>query len=136
MQLSQVEEIIQSALGLDLNGRDSLKVAQAKFHRPVELPAVAESGDWSRYIAIARHSSLGIMAVCALFVFRIFGSVRKKTAVAAGAELPPGGRAAGLLPAEAVSSDPVILREQIANALRGNPEQAKQLFSTWLEEES
>jgi len=138
MQLSQVEEIIQSALGLDLNGRDSLKVAQAKFHRPSELPAVAESGDWSRYIAIARHSSLGIMAICALFVFRIFGSVRKKTAVAAGtAELPAGGRAAGLLPAaEAVSSDPAILREQIANALRGNPEQAKQLFSTWLEEES
>ncbi len=136
MQLSQVEEIIQSALGLDLNGRDSLKVAQAKFHRPVELPA-AEPEDWSRYIAIAKHSSLGIMAICALFAFRIFGSAGKKTAVAAGtAELPASGRAAGLLPAEAVSSDPAILREQIANALRGNPEQAKQLFSTWLEEES
>ncbi|HUV41512.1 MAG TPA: flagellar basal-body MS-ring/collar protein FliF [Sedimentisphaerales bacterium] len=136
MQLSEVQEIIQSALGLDLNGRDTLKVAEAKFHRPVELPAAAEPQDWSRYMAIARHSSLGIMAICALFVFRIFGSAKRKTPVGAGAAELPGGGRAGLLPAEAVSSDPMILREQIAKALRNNPDQAKQLFSSWLEEES
>jgi len=45
-----------------------------------------------------------------------------------------GGETAGLLPAGAENSESLVLRRQIANSLRSNPEQTKQLFSSWLEE--
>ena len=34
MQLADVEKLIETALGLDLKGKDSLKVVEAKFFRP------------------------------------------------------------------------------------------------------
>ena len=43
--------------------------------------------------------------------------------------------AAGLLPAGAGGSGPLMLRKQIADTLQSNPEEAKQLFVSWLEEE-
>ncbi|MDD5011696.1 MAG: hypothetical protein PHQ00_06195, partial [Phycisphaerae bacterium] len=48
------------------------------------------------------------------------------------AQLPAGGTE-GLLTA-GVESDPSMLRRQIANSLRNNPEQAKQLFASWIDE--
>lgn len=62
MQVAEVEQIVRMALGLKES--DSLKVVNAKFHRAPESPTGPEPADWSRYIALARHLSLGIMAVC------------------------------------------------------------------------
>jgi flagellar M-ring protein FliF len=133
MELSDVEEIIKNALGL--KPTDSLKVVHAKFHRPAELLIDEEPSSWPRYIAIARQASLGIMAICALLVLRIFSGTRKKAAAAGAPEqLPQAGGAIGLLTSEAGSSEPSTLRKQIADALQSNPEQVRQLFSTWVEE--
>ncbi len=101
----------------------------------VESMIEQEPSSWPRIMAIVRHASLGIMAICALFVLRIFRGAKKKAATTAptgqlaGAEGP-----VGLLPAEAGRSEPLVLRKQIASALQSNPGQVKQLFSSWLEE--
>ena len=134
MQLTDVEEIIRNAIGL--KETDALKVVNVKFHRPnVESMIEQEPSSWPRIMTIVRHASLGIMAICALLVLRIFRGAKKKAASAAptgqlaGAEGP-----AGLLPAEAGASEPLVLRRQISNALQRNPDQVKQVFSSWLED--
>ena len=38
MPLAEVEKLIETALGLNLKGRDSLKVVEAKFYRPAVIP--------------------------------------------------------------------------------------------------
>jgi flagellar M-ring protein FliF len=133
MQLSDVEDIIRNALGLKQT--DELKVVQVKFHRQAEPLLQEEPSSWARYIAIARNASLGIMAICALLVFRIFNSARKKAASAAGSgQLPLVEGPTGLLPAGESASEQLALRRQIAGALRSNPEQVRQLFTSWIEE--
>jgi len=133
MKLSDVEDIIRNALGL--KETDSLKVVSAEFHRPIESPVEKEPSKWPHYIAIARHASLGITAVCALLILRIFRKAKKKAnAMAAAEQLPGTEQSAGLLPSAAASSEPSVLRRQIAHALESNPAQVKQVFSSWLEE--
>jgi flagellar biosynthesis/type III secretory pathway M-ring protein FliF/YscJ len=114
---------------------DSLKVVNTKFYRPTELLSEEKPSNWPRYTAIARQVSLGIMAICALLVLRVFSGAKKKAASAAATEQLPGAEgAAGLLPSGAGSSEPLVLRRQITNALQSNPNQVKQLFLNWLEE--
>jgi hypothetical protein len=76
------------------------------------------------------------MAICALLVLRIFKGAKKKVAASAAMpeQLPAGAGAIGFLPAEAGKSETLVLRRQIANALERNPEQVKQLFTSWIEE--
>jgi len=134
MQVSEVEEVIRNALGL--KSTDSLKVVNTKFYRAPQ--AVSEDGSpkWLWYISIARHASFGVMAICALLVLRIFGGARKKaSASSAGVSLGQGGNAMGLLPGSTVSGEPLLLRQQLTEALTSNPEQVKQLFYTWLQED-
>ncbi len=134
MQLAEVEQIIRSALGL--KETDSIKVVHAKFYRPTELLTEEQPSNWPRYLAVARHASLGVMAICALLVLRIFRGARKKVALEAQAQqLPEAGAAAGFLPAGQASPEPLMLRRQIAGALRSNPEQVRRLFAKWVEEE-
>lgn len=135
MELSDVEDLIRNALGL--GQADALTVVEAKFHRPIEsLIAIDEEpSKWPRYIAIARQMSLGVMAICALLVLRVFSGARKKAASAAAAgQLPVTEGSIGLLPAEVEGSESLALRRQVAETLQSNPEQAKQLFTSWLEE--
>jgi flagellar M-ring protein FliF len=135
MQLSDVEQIIRTAVGL--RETDSLKVVNVKFHRAVESLGDEASSNWPRYITIARDASLGIMAICALLVLRIFKGAKKKvTSAAMPEQLPAGAGAIGLLPAETGKSEVLVLRRQIANALGRNPEQVKQLFASWIEEKA
>jgi len=135
MTISDVEEIIKKALGPKLKDKD-LKVVDTRFNRPVESLIGQEESGGLDFIAIARHSSLGIMAICALVVLKMFGKAKKKAAETAPAEGLPAafGQTAGLLPAGAEDSESLMLRRQIANTLRSNPEQAKKLFASWLEE--
>ena len=134
MQLTEVEEIIRNALGL--NKTDALKVVNVRFHRPDVASMIDEEpSSWPRIMGIVRHASLGIMAICALFVLRIFRGAKKKAGpTAPTAQLVSAEGPAGLLPAEAGKSEPLVLRKQIASALQSNPVQVKQLFSNWLEE--
>jgi flagellar M-ring protein FliF len=133
MEVSDVEEVIRNAVGL--KDTDSLKVVAAKFHRPPVESLMEEPSNWPRYLAIARQASLGVMAICAFLVLRIFSGAKKKTGSAASAEqLPEAREAAGLLPAEAEESEPLVLRRRIADVLHNDPERVKQLFSNWVEE--
>ncbi len=131
MQVVEVEQIIRMALGLKES--DSLKVVNAKFYRAPEAAAPEEPADWSRYLALARQLSLGIMAVCALVVLRIFSRARGKAAAAQG-QLPLGAAPAGLLPSGETALEPAVFRRQIAQALKRNPDQVRQMFLSWMEE--
>jgi len=136
MKKEDVEKLIEKALGLKVDKGDTLEVVEAKFHRSAKALLDEEKAGGLDFIAIARHSSLGIMAICALLVLKMFSGAKKKVAVLAETEQLPaiGGETAGLLPADTESSESLTLRRQIANSLRNNPEQAKQLFSSWINE--
>jgi flagellar biosynthesis/type III secretory pathway M-ring protein FliF/YscJ len=119
---------------LDLAGGDSLKVVNARFHQPVKSLLDDEQAGLD-FVAIARQASLGIMAVCALLVLRMFKGAKKKVKMKAVPEqLPAGEVAGGLLPGAAGASEPLVLRRQIASALQDDPERVKQLFTSWIEE--
>jgi flagellar M-ring protein FliF len=136
MKKEDVEKLIENALGLKLADGDSLEVVEAKFNRPIEPLLSEEESGGLDFAAIAGQASLGIMAVCALLVLKMFSGAKKKAALASAGELPAGGVTGGLSPAGDGSSEPLVLRRQIANSLRSNPEQTKQLFSSWLEEKA
>ncbi len=121
-------------MALGLKETDSLKVVNAKFHRTTEPTPEPETADWSRYLALARHLSLGVMAVCALIVLRIFSRARGRIAAPVQGQLPSGGAAAGLLTAGETAAEPALVRRQIAQALRQNPEQVRQMFLSWIQE--
>lgn len=133
MSLQDVEALIKNALGL--KETDSLQVRNARFYRPPP-PSLEQATNWRFYIDIARHASLGILAICALLVLRMFAGARKKAVEAApAAALPASTGSMGLLPAGQTSTEPAMLRRQIASALKQNPKQVKQLFASWLEEQ-
>jgi flagellar M-ring protein FliF len=138
MDVNEVEEIIAKAIGPKLQP-DDLKVVPVKFNRPAEALVGVEEAEGLDFIAIARHSSLGIMAICALLVLKLFRGAKKKAAAmgATGQLSVTGGATAGLLPTGAGGKDSasLVLRRQIADSLQSNPEQAKQLFSSWFEEQ-
>jgi flagellar M-ring protein FliF len=135
MEPNDVEKLIENALGLDLAGTDSLKVVNVKFHRPVEPPLDEELSGGLDFIAIARQASLGIMAICALLVLRMFKGAKKKVQSEAVAEQLAGAEgSSGILPTGTGSSEPLVLRRHIASALEQDPEHARQLFASWIEE--
>jgi flagellar M-ring protein FliF len=129
MQKEEVEKLIKNALGLKIPERDSLEVVEARFHRPAELLAGEEEAGGLDFIAIAGQASLGIMAICALFVLKMFSGASKKASLASATKALPvtGGAGGG-------DAESLVLRRQITSSLQNNPEQAKQLFSSWLEE--
>ena len=135
MDPNDVEKLIENALGLDLSGGDSLKVVAARFHQPVDSLLDEELSAGLDFVAIARQASLGIMAVCALLVLRMFRGAKRKVKVQAGsAQLPGNEETNDLLPSTAAGSEPLVLRRQIASALENDPERVKQLFTSWIEE--
>jgi flagellar M-ring protein FliF len=133
MQVTEVEQIIRMALGL--KEADLLKVVNAKFRRPNEPPVEEESSKWPRYMALARQMSLGVMAVCALIVLRVFRRAhRKATAGTTTQQLAEGAGSAHLLSSGESDAEPIMLRRQITHALRSNPDQVKEMFLSWIEE--
>ena len=132
MQVTEVEEIIRNALGL--KETDALKVVNAKFRQPAEPLIEDEPTKWPRYVAMARQLSLGIMALCALVVLRIFSRARSRAAEAYAPSLPGGDRGPLLPPAHESSAEPTMLRRQITHALKSNPEQVREMFLRWIEE--
>jgi len=134
MQVTDVQNLIISALGL--KSPDSITVVEAKFYRPQIPLENAQKSNWSKYIAMAKQASLGVMAICALFVLRIFTKAGKKTAAEINNQLAEGGpqspaSAGMLLPG---SSESAVFRKQIAGAMQNNPEQVKNIFTNWLAE--
>ena len=136
MELSDVETLIQNALGLKLENGDSLKVVDVKIPSQ-DMPLIEEEESAGLdFVAIARQASLGIMAVCALIVLRMFRGAKKKVQSEAASTPSPGAQAnMGFLPGQA-GIPPSIMRQQIAGALERDPERVRQLFSSWIEEKA
>jgi len=136
MELSDVETLIQNALGLKLENGDSLKVVDVKIPRQ-DLPLIdEETSGGLDFVAIARQASLGIMAICALIVFRMFRGAKKKAqSEAANVPLPEAQANMGFLTGQA-GIPPSIMRQQIAGALERDPERVRQLFTSWIEEKA
>ena len=129
MPLTEVEKLIETALGLNLKGRDSLKVVEAKFYHPAVTPEDIPTPKKLDYIAIARNASLGIMAISALLVLKIFTKGSKRAAAEAPIQLPAGTETVGMLTGGAQSAEPVVVRRQLADVMRSNPDQARKLFT-------
>jgi flagellar M-ring protein FliF len=138
MQLADVEKLIRNSLGLDPADTDSLTVIDARIYRPVEDMVEIEPSKWPRYMAIVRQGSLGIMAVCAFLVLRVFKGAKNKAMQAAAipGQLPGSEptEPAGLIAASEKATDSLALRRQISGALRKNPEHVKQVFAGWIDE--
>ncbi|HPD45849.1 MAG TPA: flagellar basal-body MS-ring/collar protein FliF [Anaerohalosphaeraceae bacterium] len=140
MTVEDVEEIIRNAVGPDLLvDEKALTVKDVPFHRPI-VPATEADMRYeklSRYIEIARQSSMGVLAVCALIALKIFTGARRKLSVEAAALAPAGGGEGWpMLPGgQADMSPQATVRNQITAALQKNPEQVKQLFASWLAED-
>jgi len=133
MQVSDVQEIIKNALGLE--DTSSIKVVDVKFNRPLEKLVEEEPSKWPRYLALVRQASLGIMALCAVVVFWMFRGAAKKARTEAESEALPSAAGSGqMLPAPSGGVDTAMVRRQIANALERNPEQVKRLFASWIQE--
>jgi flagellar M-ring protein FliF len=137
MQVTDVESIIRNALGL--KETDALKVVNAKFHKTKDVIPDEQPGVWPRYMALASRLSLGLMAVCAVLVLRIFLKARNRAVAAAAAAAPalpgPAATAGALMavPAESVNES-VMLQRQITHALKNNPQQVREMFLSWLED--
>ncbi|TKJ34877.1 MAG: flagellar M-ring protein FliF [Planctomycetes bacterium B3_Pla] len=134
MDPNDVEKLIENALGLDLAGGDSLKVVDVKMARSVGLMLDEEPSGGLDFVAIARQASLGIMAICALLVLRMFRGAKKKMQSEAAENLAKSKTSPGVLPGEAASPGPFVLRRQIASALERDPDRVRQLFTSWIEE--
>ena len=143
MPIADVEAIIQNALGLE--DATGIKVVDVPFYRPAEADADEATGGLD-FVAIAGQASLGIMAICALLVLKIFSSAGKKARMAPAGEahmgaaqsakgrLPGQSGTAALPAAQGAKLEPLALRKEIAGALAKDPEQVKQLFSSWVED--
>ncbi len=137
MQVTDVEQIIKTALGLKES--DSLKVVNARFHKAKDIPVEEQPSAWPRYLALASRLSLGLMAVCAFLVLRIFLKARNKAMAVTetvGPALPSPAAPAGALMAAPVESpnESLMLQRQITHALRNNPQQVREMFLSWIED--
>lgn len=140
MSVEDVTEIIRNAVGPELlKDESSLTVKDIAFSRPM-MAMMDDSGGYeklSRYIEIARQSSMGLLAVCALLVLKIFSGAKNKASgevAVAGGLAEAGGM--GMLGAGGGGGGQLALRQQIAGQLQDNPEQVRQLFASWLAEEN
>jgi flagellar M-ring protein FliF len=135
MQVEDVEQIIKTALGL--KETDSLKVVNAKFHHTRDALIEETPSVWPRYLAMASHLSLGVMALCALLVTRIFVRARSKAQAAMAAQMvsgPTGPGTTALMASPETVNESIVLQRQITHALRNNPQQVREMFLNWIEE--
>jgi flagellar M-ring protein FliF len=143
MTVEDVTAIIKNAVGPELlKDENSLTVKDVRFYQSAST-TLDDAGKYEKlgfYMEIARHSSMGILAICALIVLKIFAGAKNKAlteeTTAGTAQLDMLNTA--MLPAAAGSANEptLVLRRQIAGELRNNPEQVRQLFVGWLAEET
>ncbi len=135
MQITDVEQIIRTALGL--TEKDTIKVVETTFAPPKPVEEVKAS-PWPMYLGIAKNASLGIMAVCALLALRIFAKSAGAADTAEQSQSAAAGVSAGqpaMMPMQSMTGvDQNMLRKQISAALQSNPAAVRQLFSSWIQE--
>lgn len=139
MSIDQVKQIIRNALGRDLLKEEALTVVNVPFKRTELISEPVKKGfPWGKVMDVAGQASLGVMAICALIVFKIFSKAATKNEAPEAVDengAPVLNQAQGpvaLLPTP--PSDPAVLKQHIAGILQNNPEQVKKVFNNWIEE--
>ncbi|MGC9335526.1 MAG: flagellar basal-body MS-ring/collar protein FliF [Anaerolineae bacterium] len=139
MSVEDVEEIILGAIGgrKMLTDENALTVKNVPIYEPpMSVTAVSQDFErMSRIVDLVRHSSMGVLALCALIVLRIFTKASRRIAEVPAAPESTGQLASsglGLLPPGADPS--AAYRQRIATELRQNPDQVRRLFASWLAE--
>jgi hypothetical protein len=123
---------------------NNLSVKHVEFNRPQAVLFNDEPTTFEKlapFAEIARQSSMGIFAICGLLVLKIFTRAGKQAAASSSQ-----ASAANAPHALSLSGNPMLtgssneamamMRNQINYQLRENPEQIRQLFSSWLSEDS
>ena len=144
MTVDDVKDIVRVAVGPDLIADTNLTVKDVAFNRPPAALFTDEPTALDKlapFAEIARQSSMGIFAICGLLVLKIFTRAGKQAAVS-NSQTSDSNQTQAL----SVSSSPMLtgggneaitaIRNQINWQLRENPEQTRQLFSSWLSEDS
>lgn len=141
MSVEDVEEIILGAIGgrKMLTDENALIVKNVPVYEPpMSVTAVSQDFErMSRIVDLVRHSSMGVLALCALIVLRIFTKASRRIAEVPAATESAGQLASGglgLLPPGADAG--AAYRQRIATELRQNPDQVRRLFASWLAEGS
>jgi len=138
MSVDDIKAMIRTAIGPELLKEENLTIRHVPFSRSAvqQTPEAGAFEKWNRYIEIARQSSMGILAVSALLALKIFTGAGRKAAAAiqqtAANSLGTGN--APLLGAGGADTTTAI-RQHITLQLRQNPEQVRQIFTSWLSEE-
>ncbi len=138
MAVTDVEEIIRNALGLQ--DSDKLKVVETTFQKSAvaELPAQESGGLFSSdfLLQLAERFSLGILVIGALILLRMLRGAKSKVAAGeqSSASALEAGAAGRMLPG-AAEQNPEMLRVRISQALQDNPDEVKRLFRKWAEPE-
>ncbi len=140
ISIKDVEDIIRNAVGL--KQADALKVVQTTFHQPAGTEDSAEEDDGlispGFLLEMARRFSLGILVIGVLVAMRVLRGPKKKAGGSGGAQPALEGQVGGmsnLLPEGLSENDAALMRAQITQTLRDNPEQVKRLFSSWVSSE-
>lgn len=138
--IKDVQDIIRNAVGL--KETDTLKVVQTTFHQPAGAEGLTEE-DAGMFnpgflLEMARRFSLGILVIGVLVALRVLRGPRKKAGGPGEAQAALEGQAGGmgnLLPGALSENDAALLRAQITQTLRDNPDEVKRLFQSWVSSE-
>jgi len=134
MDVKEVEALIRGALGM--KETDQLTVKNVRFNRPSQVQEGPKGPIWIRYLPLFRQGSMVLVALSGLVVLRMVlaGARRSTSATAVPATQALGAAAtpAGAITAPAAREG--MIRQQIAEAIRNNPEQVRQLFMSWVQE--
>ena len=150
MTVEQVRSIIKNALGKNLlQDEDAISVVDAPFRSPYNFiaePVAADTMNFEKYADIIRNSSMpimGLFAFLSVVVFSISGKKKNKhnsKPQMEESDPKPALQAASienLLPQLRNGIAPeVVYRKHVAECLKQDPEEVKQLFATWVGEDA
>lgn len=128
MDVQEVEAIIRGALGMKPS--DQLMVKNIRFNRPKQNDTLGEPV-WLRYMALVRQGSIVLMAISGLLVFRFLVRQQRPATRQAPEALPAGASPSFLV---SPSASQAVVKRQLAEAIKNNPEQVRQLFAAWVQE--
>jgi flagellar M-ring protein FliF len=124
MSVEQAEEIVKRAVGFK-QGRDEIKVTDVKLPGSDALTGLdaewMKTQRWQNYVSIARHASLAIAALAALFVARM---ILKRL------QPPPSPNVA---PA-AAEPDQSLLLQRLSVMAQHDPTAVARILEAWIEE--
>jgi flagellar M-ring protein FliF len=145
-ELKSIEDLTRAALGFDANRGDVIKVESVAFRNsepeklvPPALPVRVQKivNDWSsalRYAAVLLVFLIVYMLVLRPVKNQIVAAF-KSLPIPGGAKLAAAGASAEILEGSAESHPNAVLKKQLAETVRREPENASRLIQSWMRED-